>query len=174
LLGTGLQAAEIKGVGFAEKILVEGTPLRIRGVALLKWAGLVNIYAGALYLPEEHGSGDWDDDIAKSLELSYFHGIKAADFGSASDKLLKKALTEAEYASLSERLELFYRLFRDVRPGDRYRLIYRPGQGTELLLNEEQLGSAPGADFAVAYFGIWLGKKPINEGFRDRLLAAGA
>jgi hypothetical protein len=169
-----LQAAEIKGVQFAEQITVEGTPLKVRGVALLKWAGFVNVYAGALYLPEEYRSEDWDDDISKSLELSYFHAIKAADFGVASDKLLKKNLTEADYGSMLERLKAFYGLFRDVEPGDRYRLIYLPGRGTELQLNDELLGTAPGADFAVAYFGIWLGEKPINKGFRDHLLAGGA
>lgn len=170
LSSTNLLAAEIKGVRFDDQILVDGAPLKIRGVALLKWAGFYNIYAGALYLPEDHSSDNWNNDIAKSLELSYFHGIKAADFGSASDKLLEKNLSETEYKSLSDRLKAFYGLFRDVRPGDRYRLIYRPGKGTELYLNEEQLGIASGADFAVAYFGIWLGEKPIHKGFRDRLL----
>jgi len=174
LLGTSLQAAEIKGVGFEDQILVEGTSLKIQGVALMKWAGFINVYAGALYLPEAHSSTAWDDDITKSLELSYFHGIKAADFGSSSDKLLKNALTEAEYDSLSERLKTFYGLFRDVSPGDRYRLSYSPGKGTELHWNDELLGTAPGADFAQAYFGIWLGDKPINKSFRDRLLAEDA
>ena len=169
-----LQAAEIKGVKFAEQIMVEEIPLKVRGVALLKWAGFYNIYAGALYLPKDHDPGDWDDEITKSLELSYFHGIKAADFGSASDKLLKKTLTEAEYASLSERLKAFYKLFRDVKPEDRYRLIYSPDRGTELHWNDELLGSAPGADFARAYFGIWLGENPINKSFRDHLLAGEA
>ncbi|WP_020674668.1 chalcone isomerase family protein [Geopsychrobacter electrodiphilus] len=173
VLGTSLQAAEIKGVGFEDHILVEGTPLRIQGVALMKWAGFINVYAGALYLPENHSSEDWNTDISKSLELSYFHGIKAADFASASDKLLKKVLNDAEYASLSARLKTFYALFRDVEPGDRYRLIYLPGRGTELHLNDELLGTAPGADFAGAYFGIWLGEKPISKGFRDHLLAGG-
>lgn len=173
LLNTSLHAAAIKGIQFAEQIMVEETPLKIRGVALLKWAGFVNIYAGALYLPEDHDSGAWDDDISKSLELSYFHSIKAADFGSASDKLLKEALTGAEYDRLSERLKTFYGLFRDVSPGDHYRLVYRPGKGTELQLNDEPLGIAPGANFAVAYFGIWLGEKPINKAFRDHLLKGG-
>ncbi len=168
---TSLQAAEIKGVEFADQIMIEEIPLKIRGVALLKWAGFFNIYAGALYLPKGHDSGEWNDEIAKSLELSYLHGIKAADFGSASEKLLKKNLTKTEYASLSERLKAFYMLFRDVKPGDRYRLTYLPGRGTELHWNGELLGSASGADFARAYFGIWLGDKPINKSFRDRLFA---
>jgi len=37
-------------------------------------------------------------------------------------------------------------------------------------LNNESQGTIPGQDFAFAYFGIWLGEKPINKKFRDRLL----
>ncbi|MEJ2519407.1 MAG: chalcone isomerase family protein [Desulfuromonadales bacterium] len=54
--------------------------------------------------------------------------------------------------------------------GDRYRLIYRPGTGTELRLNDRRLGTIPGDDFAVAYFSLWLGEQPIDKRFRDRLL----
>lgn len=174
LPSVNLQSAEIKGVGFVEKIMIEETPLRVRGVALLKWAGFINVYAGAFYLPEEHVSAVWEQDVAKGLELSYFRTIKAEEFGIASDKLLQDTLTEVEYRGLSERLKSFYSLFRDVKPGDRYRLIYQPGRGTELHLNDQLLGTAAGADFARAYFGLWLGEQPISKGFRDRLLSGGA
>lgn len=170
LPSTILQAAEIKGVPFAEEIMVEETRLRVRGVALLKWAGVVSVYAGAFYLPEGNAAAVWNEDISKSLELFYFRRIKAEEFGSASDRLLQDNLSDAEYRGLAKRLKQFYGLFRDVEPGDRYRLIYRPDKGTELHLNDELLGTAPGADFAIAYFGIWLGERPIDKSFRDRLL----
>ena len=174
LPSTNLQAAEIKGVEFAEDIMVGQAPLRVRGVALLKWAGVVSVYAGAFYLPEGHASASWYDEVSKGLELSYFRKIKAEEFGYASNRLLQDSLSDAEFQRLSQRLKQFYALFRDVKPGDRYRLIYRPGRGTELHLNDELLGTAPGADFARAYFGIWLGENPINKSFRNHLLAGDA
>ena len=67
-------------------------------------------------------------------------------------------------------LQPFYGFFRDVKPGDRYSINYLPEKGTELRFNENPLGDVPGADFAAAYFGIWLGDEPISTGFRDRLL----
>jgi hypothetical protein len=67
-------------------------------------------------------------------------------------------------------LRAFYGFFQDVKPGDRYSINYLPEQGTELRLNEQLLGQVPGADFAVAYFGIWLGAEPISKDFRNRLL----
>lgn len=164
------QAVEVKGVTFADRYQIEQTRLELKGAAVLKWALLFDVYAGAFYLPPMIAGSKWTDDVPKRLELSYFRNFKAEDFSSSSDKLLRDHLAEDAYQTLQERLQQFYRLFRDIEPGDRYSLTYRPETGTELRLNDELLGAAPGADFAVAYFGIWVGPQPINEGFRDRLL----
>ena len=171
VLAVPAQAVQIKGVSFAETLQVEQTELRITGVAALKWAWLFDVYAGAFYLPEGVAGRNWTEDIPKRLELAYFRNFAAEDFSSSSDKLLRDHLPVATYQALAERLQQFYRLFRDIKPGDRYSLTYRSAIGTELRLNEELLGVAPGADFALAYFGIWLGAEPIDKQFRDLLLA---
>ncbi|KIH76554.1 Chalcone isomerase-like [Geoalkalibacter ferrihydriticus] len=173
LQASSLQAAEIKGVTFAERHLVDQTELRITGMGVLTWALLFDVYVGAFYLPKGMSGERWAEDVPKRLELSYLRSISAEDFSRASDKLLRKQLPPGQYQALAERLQEFYRLFRDIRPGDRYSLTYTPAAGTELRLNEELLGAAPGADFAVAYFGLWLGPEPIDKGFRDRLLKGG-
>jgi len=169
-LTTSAQALEIKGVSFEDRYRVGQTELTLTGAAVLKWALLFDVYAGAFYLPEGVVGDKWTDDVPKRLELSYFRNFKAEDFSSSSDKLLRESLAAEDYQSLEERLRQFYQLFRDIRPGDRYSLIYRSGIGTELWLNDELLGGAPGADFAVAYFGIWIGPQPISESFREQLL----
>ncbi|MDD1633559.1 MAG: chalcone isomerase family protein, partial [Methylococcaceae bacterium] len=61
------------------------------------------------------------------------------------------------------------RLYRDVKEGDRYALDYAPGKGTTLSLNGSPLGTIEGADFAAAYYAIWLGAKPISDTMRDEL-----
>ena len=73
-------------------------------------------------------------------------------------------------AALADRIETLHRAYRDVDKGDRYSLTYVPEQGTELALNGQVLTRVAGADFACAYFGIWLGGDPIDDGLRDRLL----
>ncbi len=163
-------AAVIKDVRFADTVMVDQTELKVRGVAVLKWGMLFNVYAGAFYLPDGNPGRTWKSNIPKRLELAYFREIKAKDFSNSSDQLLRRNLSVAEYQELEERLKKFWPLFRDVKPGDRYRLTYSPGQGTELRLNDEPLGVVPGADFSVAYFGLWLGQDPISKKFRDRLL----
>lgn len=163
-------AVEIKGVRFAERLPVQSTDLHLAGVAVLKWAMLFDVYAGAFYLPVGQDPSAWTADVAKRLELSYFREIPGQGFADASIELLRKNLPPKAYAAIEERLIAFCALFQDVKPGDRYSITYHPQTGTELRLNDQILGSAPGADFAVAYFGIWLGDKPISTGFRDKLL----
>lgn len=163
-------SAEIKNVHFDEQAVINDIVLELRGVAVLKWAMLFNVYAGGFYLPENVAGSQWASDVPKKLELSYFREIKARDFGDASDKLLRENLDASAYQALAERLQIFYDFFENVSPGDRYSLIYSPELGTELRLNDQTLGRVSGHDFAIAYFGIWLGEKPINKTFRDRLL----
>ncbi|GAB4169583.1 MAG: chalcone isomerase family protein [Geothermobacteraceae bacterium] len=175
LLGSGLVPSALATSVNAEfpARLEESSNLELRGTSTLRWMGLFKVYAGGFYLPAEVASARWDEDVAKCLELVYFRRIAAEDFGKASDKMLKKSLGAEAYTRIEERLAEFYRFFRDVKAGDRYTLIYRPGGGTELRLNGESLGVVPGNDFARAYFGIWLGEAPLDKGFRDQLLRAG-
>lgn len=172
LVSSNSSAATIRNVQFTDTVIVEQTVLKIRGVAILKWAMFFDVYAGAFYMPKDGQSQAWNDDVPKRLELAYLREIKASDIAVSSEQLLKRNLSSSEYNAVAERLQKFLGLFRDVKPGDRYCLTYSPGQGTELRLNNEALGVVPGADFAVAYFGIWLGKNPISQRFRARLLGS--
>ena len=173
LLSTAVSssAAVIRDVEFADTVRIGQEELSLRGVAVLRWAMLFDVYAGAFYLQEGRSGQAWAEDLAKRLELSYFREIKSSDFTDTSIKLLKHNLPEPEYRGLAERLQTFCLLFQNVKPGDHYTLTYTPGNGTELSLNNQPLGSVPGSDFAAAYFGLWLGKNPINVAFRDRLLS---
>lgn len=170
-LSSASAAIEVAGERFPEQRLLLDTELSLVGSGLLNWGLVFKVYAGAFYLPKQQVSTRWAEDIPKILELAYFREISAEDFRGSSKALLLKTLTENQYRQLSPRLETLYQMFRDVRPGDRYTLAYHPTVGTQLLLNGEGLGRISGHDFAVAYFGLWLGPEPINKGFRDRLLA---
>ena len=87
----------------------------------------------------------------------------------ASATWLPTGQTEAIVA-LRPRIDRFNALYQDIKEGQRYRLTYRPGVGTELAKDGTPLGTIEGADFAQAIFGIWLGPKAIDDDFRDRVL----
>jgi hypothetical protein len=110
-------------------------------------------------------------DVPKRLELSYFWSIDSEDFGRAANRLLERQHSPEELRPLRDRIEALHRAYRSIEPGHRYALTYTPGIGTELSHNGEPIALIPGADFAAAYFGIWLGETaPLDEGLRAELL----
>ena len=165
--------AEIEGVEFADEIKfskpIDGT-LRLHGMGLLRYRVVFKGYVAALYLPEGLSGEDALEDVNRRLELSYFWSIGAEDFAHAADRLLEKELSAAQLAPLRLRIDALHTAYRDVRPDDRYSLTYFQGVGTELRLNGELLVLIPGADFARAYFGIWLGRNALDTDLRDALL----
>jgi hypothetical protein len=160
---------EVEEVPFLATQAPGGDALRLHGGAKLKWL-LFDVYVGGLYLPPESAADRALEDIPKRLEFHYLVSIDGKDFGPAGEKILQRNFTPEELAPLADRLARIRAAYRDVKEGDRYALTYLPGVGTELSLNGVPLVTIEGADFARAYFSIWLGKKPLDEGFRRELL----
>jgi hypothetical protein len=144
--------------------------LYLKGAALLRYLIFVEAYAGALYLPKNLDGAQALDDMIKCLELEYRVAISADDFARATRQKIKETVSSSTFNRLLPKIESLNRLYKSVRPGDRYALTYVPGEGTQLIYNSTLLGRIEGADFATALFGIWIGKDPINKGFRDKLL----
>ena len=166
----GAAPVTVNGIEFPRTFALEDRTLALRGAGMMRWAMLVDLYAGAFYLPESIPAGQWDRDIARHLELCYFRDIPAEGFVKSSQDHLQSTLPAERLAVLQPQLDDLYGLFRDVGAGDRYALTYQPDIGTTLSLNGEPLGTIAGSDFARAYFGIWLGDEPLRKKFRDRLL----
>jgi hypothetical protein len=163
-------AAKLEGVHFSDVVRAGDVTLRLSCVGLLRYKIFIKAYVAALYLGDGEVAGDVLDDVPKRLELSYFWSISGADFGKAGEHILAQNVDARTLAALRPRLDQINGWYRDVKPGDRYSLTYVPGSGTELALNGNRLGIVEGADFAAAYFRIWLGDKPIDSPLRDQLL----
>jgi len=159
----------VEGVSFMARVDAGDTGLRLHGGALLKWF-LFKVYVAALYLPEGVPAERALEDVPKRIEFSYLVDIAGKDFGPAGEKVLAKNLAEEEMAPLRGRLDRIKAVYLDVAAGDRYALTYVPGQGTELSMNGEPLAVIEGADFARAYFSIWLGENPLDRGFKRDLV----
>jgi len=170
LLALPARGAEIEGVDFDDRYVRGDTDLHLNCVGMLRYKIFIKAYVAALYLPEEATPGEVLDDVPKRLEINYFWSIKGRDFGRAADAILADNLGPEMLESLRPRLEEINAAYEDVKPGDRYALTYLPGVGTELALNGERKALIEGADFAAAYFSIWLGEEPLDAGFRDSLL----
>ncbi len=171
LLSSTAQAATIEGVTFSDSYKAENTPLQLNNVGLLRYRVLIKAYVAALYLGEGIQANAVLTDVPKRLELHYFWSINGPDFGKAADSLLSDNVPAETLQSLRSRLDRLHALYENVKPGDRYSLTYIPGRGTELALNGVPKVTIEGADFAAAYFAIWLGQKPLDSSLRDQLLA---
>lgn len=164
------ESAQIEGVTFADSFQAGPMTMLLRGVGLAKFLHTIKVYAGALYLAPGVAPERVLEDVPKRLELSYFRAIQAGDFGKAAMKVLADNVPSSTIDRLKPRIEQLHQLYENVQPGDRYGLTYLPGVGTELSLNGVRKGMVEGADFASAYFSIWLGPDPINETLKEGLL----
>jgi len=173
VVSSSARSGEIEGVVFPDEIRASEDPshlLRIHGMGLLRYRVVFRGYVAALYLPNGVPGESALEDVPRRLELSYFWSIAGSDFAEAANQMLARELTATQLASLRPRIDTLHRSYKDVRPDDRYSLTYLPSVGTELRLNDELLTTIPGNDFAKAYFGIWLGNRPLDAGLRDDLL----
>jgi hypothetical protein len=163
-------AASIEGVRFTERVSRDDQILRLRGTALLRYGFVFKVYAAALYLASGVPSERALEDVPRRLEIEYFRPISAEDFRRAANAVLARNVDPRTLERLRPRIERLHDLYADVEAGDRYALTYLPGRGTELAMNGEPLGTIAGADFASAYFRIWLGEEPVSESLREDLL----
>jgi len=170
LLSAPAHGETIEKISFADSVTIGGKAVPLRNAALLRYLRFIKAYVAALYLPEGVRAVDVLSDVPKRLELSYLVAIKGPDFGKGAAPTLERNLTAAELARLQVRIDRINAAYRDVKVGDRYSLTYLPGRGTELALNGTPLVTIEGADFAAAYFGIWLGRASIDDKLKRDLL----
>ena len=168
-LALALPAAADKAV-FPEAVTAGGRGLLLRGPGPIRWKGLLRVCDVALYLPDGTTGAEALADVPRRLAFHYHVSIRAAELAEAAEHHLAENVPAAELARLRPRVDELHRLYRDVKKGDGYWLTYVPGRGTELALNGVPLGIVEGADFAAAYFRIWLGERPVSESLRKSLL----
>ena len=170
VLSVPVHALTVENVTFAESVTIGSKPVPLRNAALLRYLKVIKAYVAALYLPDGVKAEDVLADVPKRLEINYLVSIKGPDFGKGAEPTLKLNQPPEELARLRSRIDRINAAYKDVKPGDRYSLTYLPGKGTELALNGTPLLNIEGADFAAAYFGIWLGRESIDDKLKRDLL----
>lgn len=169
LLALPLIAAAASKPVFPAVVEAHGARMTLRGEALLRVGYIFRVYWAALHVGEGVPTESVLDDVPKRLDIVYLRTISAADLIKAGDDMLRRHLKPDELAAIQSRVDEINRLYRDVRPGDRYTLTYVPGVGSELAFNGDPLGVIPGADFAGPYFGIWLDPRTDYRDFHAAL-----
>ena len=143
--------------------------LALRSTGSAYFAGVIRVYDAALYALPGADRGTLTAGTApRCLVLAYRRAVTRDLIVEAANEVLERQGIEA--AALGAPLDQLHAAYRDVGPGDRYRLCHAPGGKAELALNGEILAEVGGDAFATAYFGIWLRDGAISEPLRESLL----
>lgn len=170
LRASAASSHEASRTAFAESHEAGDVRMTLRGTSLLRVGMIFNVYVAGLFVAESEDTRRVLDDVPKRLEIAYLRRVRARDIVSTGHDILRRHLAAGEFARLEPRIAEIGRAYADVKQGDRYALTYVPGRGSTLSLNGRDLVTIPGADFASAYFGIWLDARTEYPDLRTGLL----
>lgn len=169
-------AAALRGVALFSLLTVAapgwaGWRNELPGAALVgqgdfTWFGL-RIYQARLWSPVAPVS--WEQPFA--LELIYRRELSRDALVQASLEEMRRlgggSVDEARLAAWDGEMR---KAFVDVQPGQRITGLYQPGKGGSFYVDGEFRHAVADADFARAFFAIWLDARTRNPQLRRELL----
>jgi hypothetical protein len=174
LLCGSASALEIEGVRLEDKAQLGDVSLQLNGAGL-RTKLFLNIYVGALYLPQKQTSADAiiAGEHERRVALHMLRGVSSKTLFGAFDKAIRKNHTSAELIVLDEQLRQMEQIFAaiaDVKPADVIMLDYLPGSGTRITVNDMARGTIAGKEFYRALLKIWLGNNPVQQELKKGML----
>lgn len=113
----------------------------------------------------------WQKGEAKALSLTYFWDIEAKDINDRTEeemRIVRPNLPEEKIRLWRAGLD---KAIPNVVEGERITAIYDPKTATTTLFHQGQKrGTIKGADFADAFFAIWLDENSTAQELRAKLL----
>lgn len=140
---------------------------RLQGEGTLRWFGL-KIYDARL-LSAQRMVGEKTLSQPFALELTYARSFSGAKIAETSLDEMRK-FTQATPEQLQRWQAAMERLFPSVTAGDRLRGVFAPGQAATFYFNDRPIGSIDDAEFARAFFSIWLDPRTAKPELRRQLL----
>lgn len=166
------EGACLTGACFAPKVIIDNLELSRRGIALFEYYRF-DVYTAAFFAePDVDSIEKALADRPKYLVLEYHRSLEKQNIIDNSEHILAQN-KEINLTLVKPGFDQLYKLYRDVKPGDRYSLLYVPGKGTTLFFNGQTQGTVPGFEFHQACFGIWLSKFSVDKDFTQALLKNG-
>jgi hypothetical protein len=165
-----LPEAAVGASTFPEQYLIGQDTLTLRGIGLVRELLFIKVVTAALYVQDGTPVEQALSNVGKRVEMESFRTIPADDFIREAEIALAANVPAALIGMLRPRLDQLHQAYEDLKPGDRYAITYLPNSGTHLELNGNIRVSIEGADFAAAYFEIWLGGNPIHKKLKAQLL----
>ena len=173
LLSVGIPGPAVyaSSTAFAAQLRDADTNLVRLGQGTAHYARFIPVYDAALYIDQDAGSADpLDPGVAKRLDIVYRTSIKASDMITAAERTLARQHSEEVLARWREAIDALHAAYRDVDSGDRYALVFLPGDGLRLEFNGRPVTHVAATGFAQLYLGIWLGDPPLSARLKRALI----
>lgn len=166
LVALPASAKEFKGVKLPDTTTVDGQELQLQGMGLRKkW--FFDVYVIGLYVADP--AKDPLSDQTRQVRLVLMRDLGADKISEAINEGFEKN-SQAEMPKLRDRLDKLMKAVPSVKKGEQLVLTYVPGKGTVMTSGGKQLVALEGKDFGDALFKVWLGKNPVDEDLKQRLL----
>ena len=138
--------------------------VQLQGLGRLNFWGF-HVYDANLY------RGAAKDSQEFALEVRYQRSFSGEAIASRTmDEMKNLGVADAQAATWGKELAS---ILPNIEPGQTITAIYIPKQGTSLFHDGKKISQIPGADFAKAFFGIWLDSKTSVPKLRADLLGQG-
>lgn len=148
----------------------EGKSLGLNGKGI-RTKAVFNLYTAGLYLPQKSNDAKAilasEDPSAMRLEITSSM-ITSENMEEAVREGFQKSSADAE--ALKPRIDQLIEVFKEeIKDGDVYDFVYQ-ATSLDIIKNGKKAATIDGADFKQAFFGIWLGDKPVQASLRQALL----
>jgi len=167
---TTAEARRCGGVNFPGQVTVSGTQLTLNGLGIREATVFnVDVYVAALYVEATGHDGNAlsDSETKKSLVLRFVRDVDGSDIQEAWTEGFQHQGHASSYRAQMRRLNGW---MSDMSDGDSMTFTYEPGTGLTVSVRGQRKGTIEGAEFAHAFFRIWLGSHPPNRGLKVGLL----
>lgn len=163
-------AVEYEDVQVPDSVQLANQAVPLNGVGLREvfW---VNVYIGALYLPQKATTPDAaiKQDGPKRIAMYFVHDAPTNKVVSAWNEGFADNNSDDVMKAIRARQAKFNSFDWNLKEGDNVFLDWIPGQGTQVTIKGKVAGTIEGRDFYDALMRIWLGPEPpggnLKEGF---------
>jgi hypothetical protein len=169
-----LQAGEIEGIHFPEKLKTGTSKLLLNGTALrTKWG--FNVYAAGLYVTKRSHDENVimkEDQSCKRVQISMLREVSADKFNSSIQESIEGNFSETEKRLFDSELKAFLGCFSGgsaLKKSSVVLIDYIPEQGTVVSVDGRSFDLIPGSAFYHALLRLWIGN-PTQESMKPGLL----
>lgn len=167
-----LQAAEVAGVKFEERVRVAGSELQLTGAGVRE-RFIFDVYAMGLYVRDPKADLIAQDG-PKRIAIHMLRDVDAATFSKALVDGMRPnhdAATMQAFEPRIAQLNAIMAQMKEAKKGMAIALDWLPGTGTQMTVGGAHTGAPiAGEDFYQGLLRIWLGPEPVQDDLKKALL----